>query len=57
MDLWFGVPNASRVLHNINIRLFADQITYVANHAEDEAGAWNGCGWVGGWSVYVCVCV
>jgi fatty-acyl-CoA synthase len=36
MDLWFGVPNASRVLHNLNIRLFADQITYVANHAEDE---------------------
>jgi fatty-acyl-CoA synthase len=36
MDLWFGVPNANRVLHNLNIRLFADQITYVANHAEDE---------------------
>eukprot|EP00730_Choanoeca_flexa_P018725 TRINITY_DN9123_c0_g1_i1.p1 TRINITY_DN9123_c0_g1~~TRINITY_DN9123_c0_g1_i1.p1 ORF type:complete len:563 (+),score=121.41 TRINITY_DN9123_c0_g1_i1:60-1748(+) len=36
MDLWYGVPNAGRVLHNLNIRLFADQLTFVANHAEDE---------------------
>lgn len=38
MDLWFGVPNANRVLHTINIRLFADQIKYVINHAENEVG-------------------
>eukprot|EP00045_Choanoeca_perplexa_P015259 m.187670 g.187670 ORF g.187670 m.187670 type:complete len:567 (+) comp16933_c0_seq1:2496-4196(+) len=36
MDLWFGVPNANRVLHTINIRLFAEQIKYVVNHAENE---------------------
>lgn len=37
MDLWFGVPNAGRVLHNVNIRLFAEQIVYVVNHAENQA--------------------
>ncbi|EDQ92763.1 uncharacterized protein MONBRDRAFT_30730 [Monosiga brevicollis MX1] len=37
LELWYGVPNASRVLHTLNIRLFAEQITYVVNHAENEA--------------------
>lgn len=36
MDLWFGVPNCSRILHTLNPRLFADQLTYIVNHAEDE---------------------
>ncbi|MEI7592843.1 MAG: long-chain fatty acid--CoA ligase [Actinomycetes bacterium] len=36
LELWFGVPCSGRVLHTVNIRLFADQITYVVNHAEDE---------------------
>ena len=30
------MPCTNRVLHTLNIRLFADQIVYIANHAEDE---------------------
>src|SRR5207248_8546176 len=37
LELYFGVPCSGRVLHTLNIRLFADQLTYVVNHAEDEA--------------------
>jgi fatty-acyl-CoA synthase len=37
LELYFGVPCAGRVLHTLNIRLFNDQITYVVNHAADEA--------------------
>ncbi|MBO0730478.1 MAG: long-chain fatty acid--CoA ligase, partial [Acidimicrobiaceae bacterium] len=31
-----AAPCAGRVLHTLNIRLFADQLIYVVNHAEDE---------------------
>ncbi|MEO6702283.1 MAG: long-chain fatty acid--CoA ligase [Jatrophihabitantaceae bacterium] len=34
--LYFGVPCTGRVLHTLNIRLFADQLTYTVEHAEDE---------------------
>jgi fatty-acyl-CoA synthase len=34
--LYFGVPCTGRVLHTLNIRLFADQLIYTAEHAEDE---------------------
>ena len=34
--LYFGVPCSGRVLHTMNIRLFADQLVYTAEHAEDE---------------------
>ena len=37
LELYFAVPCTGRVLHTLNIRLFDDQITYIANHAEDEA--------------------
>ena len=37
LELYFAVPCTGRVLHTLNIRLFADQLTYVVNHAEDEA--------------------
>jgi fatty-acyl-CoA synthase len=30
------VPCLGAVLHTVNIRLFAEQITYIVNHAEDE---------------------
>lgn len=33
---YFGVPSMGAVLHPINIRLFPDQLAYVANHAEDR---------------------
>ena len=36
LELYFAPPCTGRVLHTINIRLFADQITYIVNHAEDE---------------------
>jgi fatty-acyl-CoA synthase len=37
LELYFAAPCSGRVLHTLNIRLFAEQITYIANHAEDEA--------------------
>jgi len=36
LELYFAAPCTGRVLHTLNIRLFGDQITYIANHAEDE---------------------
>ena len=36
LELYFAVPCTGRVLHTLNIRLSADQLVYVANHAEDE---------------------
>ena len=35
MDVWYGVPGAGAVLHTLNPRLFADQLAYVINHAEN----------------------
>ncbi|MGH2813078.1 MAG: long-chain fatty acid--CoA ligase [Actinomycetota bacterium] len=35
-ELYFAVPCIGAVLHTLNIRLFADQLTYIANHAEDK---------------------
>lgn len=37
MELYIGVPCTGRVLHALNIRLFPQQLVYIANHAEDEA--------------------
>jgi fatty-acyl-CoA synthase len=36
LELYLAVPCTGRVLHTLNIRLFAEQLVYVANHAEDE---------------------
>jgi len=36
LELYFAAPCAGRVLHTLNIRLFADQLVYIVNHAEDE---------------------
>ena len=36
LELYFAIPCSGRVLHTLNIRLFADQLTYIVNHAEDE---------------------
>ena len=35
-ELYFAVPCIGAVLHTLNIRLFAEQLTYIANHAEDR---------------------
>ncbi|HZT68117.1 MAG TPA: long-chain fatty acid--CoA ligase [Acidimicrobiales bacterium] len=36
LELYFAGPCTGRVLHTLNIRLFAEQLTYIVNHAEDE---------------------
>ncbi len=36
LELYFAAPCTGRVLHTLNIRLFPDQLTYIANHAEDD---------------------
>ena len=36
LDVWYGVPGAGAALHTLNPRLFADQLVYVINHAEDR---------------------
>lgn len=36
LALYLAAPCTGRVLHTINIRLFSDQIAYIANHAQDE---------------------
>ena len=36
LEIYFGAPCSGRVLHTLNIRLFPDQVVYIANHAEDE---------------------
>src|SRR5207344_2398499 len=36
MELYFGVSGMGAVLHTINPRLFPEQVTYIANHAEDQ---------------------
>jgi len=36
LEAYVAVPSMGAVLHTLNIRLFPDQVTYVANHAEDR---------------------
>ena len=36
LELYLAVPCMGAVLHTVNFRLFADQIAYVINHAEDR---------------------
>ncbi|GII21402.1 fatty-acyl-CoA synthase [Planosporangium mesophilum] len=33
---YFAVPSMGAVLHTLNIRLFPEQLTYIATHAEDK---------------------
>ncbi len=35
-ELYYGVSGRGAVLHTINPRLFAEQIIYIVNHAEDD---------------------
>jgi fatty-acyl-CoA synthase len=35
-ELYMAVPCMGAVLHTLNIRLFAEQLTYIVNHAEDR---------------------
>ncbi len=36
LEVWYGIPGAGAILHTLNPRLFADQLVYVINHAEDK---------------------
>jgi fatty-acyl-CoA synthase len=36
LEVYLAVPCMGAVLHTLNVRLFADQLTYIVNHAEDR---------------------
>ncbi len=36
LELYWATPCSGRILHTLNIRLFAEQLTYIVNHAEDD---------------------
>jgi fatty-acyl-CoA synthase len=36
LELYFAIPCAGMVLHTLNLRLAADQLAFIANHAEDS---------------------
>lgn len=36
LETWYGTMGIGGILHTLNPRLFADQIIYIINHAEDE---------------------
>jgi fatty-acyl-CoA synthase len=36
LEAYLAVPSMGAVLHTLNIRLFADQLAYIINHAEDR---------------------
>ena len=36
LEVYMDVPCMGAVLHTLNIRLFPEQLTYIANHAEDQ---------------------
>jgi fatty-acyl-CoA synthase len=36
LELYFAIPCIGAVLHTLNIRLFAEQLTYIVNHAQDR---------------------
>jgi fatty-acyl-CoA synthase len=36
LEAYFAIPSMGAVLHTLNLRLFADQVAFIANHAEDQ---------------------
>lgn len=36
MEVWYGVSGCGAILHTLNPRLFAEQLDYIINHAEDK---------------------
>src|SRR3954469_6680439 len=36
LELYLAVPCIGAVLHTLNVRLFPEQLTYIANHAQDR---------------------
>lgn len=37
MEAWYGIMGMGGIYHTLNPRLFPDQITWIMNHAEDQA--------------------
>jgi fatty-acyl-CoA synthase len=37
VELYLGIPCSGRILHTLNLRLFAEELLYVIEHAGDEA--------------------
>ncbi len=37
LELYYAAPCTGRILHTLNIRLFPEQVVYIAHHAADEA--------------------
>jgi fatty-acyl-CoA synthase len=35
LEAYLGIPSMGAVLHTLNIRLFADQVAYIVDHADD----------------------
>lgn len=36
MEIWYGLMSLGTVVHTLNPRLFAEQLVYIINHAEDQ---------------------
>jgi acyl-CoA synthetase (AMP-forming)/AMP-acid ligase II len=36
MEAWFGIMGTGAICHTLNPRLFAEQLDYIVNHAEDD---------------------
>ncbi|MEM6834592.1 MAG: long-chain-fatty-acid--CoA ligase [Pseudomonadota bacterium] len=36
LECWYAATGMGAIIHTVNPRLFADQITYIINHAEDK---------------------
>ena len=36
LEIWYGLMGLGAVVHTLNPRLFADQLVYIINHAEDR---------------------
>ncbi len=36
MEIWYGIMGLGAVCHTLNPRLFLEQLSYIANHAEDK---------------------
>src|SRR4051812_40125830 len=36
MECWYGIMGIGAVCHTLNPRLFAEQLCYIINHAEDS---------------------
>ncbi len=36
MEIWYGMMSMGAVVHTLNPRLFAEQLVYIINHAEDR---------------------